>query len=131
MLHQTFLFLGQLWQLFEVSQILEVLQYLCITGCQVLTIPQYECTAVSPISVVMSSEVIQLQSQVFLLMAAMSSLLPSTCEYQILPYLSPADLVVDGSIASEMEIFSIRKWSSVAHSFHYQPPVVLILMQYC
>ena len=27
MLHQTFLFLGQLWQLFEVSQILEFLQY--------------------------------------------------------------------------------------------------------
>ena len=29
MLHQTFLFLGQLWQLFEVSQILEFLRYLC------------------------------------------------------------------------------------------------------
>ena len=29
MLHQTFLFLGQLWQLFEVSQILEFLRY-CI-----------------------------------------------------------------------------------------------------
>ena len=28
MLHQTFLFLGQLWQLFEVSQILEFLRYL-------------------------------------------------------------------------------------------------------
>ena len=27
MLHQTFLFLGQLWQLFEVSQILEFLWY--------------------------------------------------------------------------------------------------------
>ena len=27
MLHQTFLFLGQLWQLFEVSQILEFLGY--------------------------------------------------------------------------------------------------------
>ena len=27
MLHQTFLFLGQLWQLFEVSQILEFLRY--------------------------------------------------------------------------------------------------------
>ena len=26
MLHQTFLFLGQLWQLFEVSQILEFLR---------------------------------------------------------------------------------------------------------
>ena len=30
MLHQTFLFLGQLWQLFEVSQILEFLGYLAI-----------------------------------------------------------------------------------------------------
>ena len=30
MLHQTFLFLGQLWQLFEVSQILEFLRY-CYT----------------------------------------------------------------------------------------------------
>ena len=29
MLHQTFLFLGQLWQLFEVSQILEFLRYAC------------------------------------------------------------------------------------------------------
>ena len=28
MLQQTFLFLGQLWQLFEVSQILEILRYL-------------------------------------------------------------------------------------------------------
>ena len=28
MLHETFLFLGQLWQLFEVSQILEFLRYL-------------------------------------------------------------------------------------------------------
>ena len=27
MLHQTFLFLGQIWQLFEVSQILEFLRY--------------------------------------------------------------------------------------------------------
>ena len=27
MFHQTFLFLGQLWQLFEVSQILEFLRY--------------------------------------------------------------------------------------------------------
>ena len=27
MLHQTFLFLGQVWQLFEVSQILEFLRY--------------------------------------------------------------------------------------------------------
>ena len=27
MLHQTFLFLGQLWQFFEVSQILEFLRY--------------------------------------------------------------------------------------------------------
>ena len=31
MLHQTFLFLGQLWQLFEVSQILEFLQYSLFT----------------------------------------------------------------------------------------------------
>ena len=31
MLHQTFLFLGQLWQLFEVSQILEFLRYLLLT----------------------------------------------------------------------------------------------------
>ena len=30
MLRQTFLFLGQLWQLFEVSQILEFLRYLVI-----------------------------------------------------------------------------------------------------
>ena len=30
MLHQTFLFLGQLWQLFEVSQILEFLRYLLL-----------------------------------------------------------------------------------------------------
>ena len=30
MLHQTFLFLGQLWQLFEVSQILEFLRYFMI-----------------------------------------------------------------------------------------------------
>ena len=28
MLHQTFLFLGQLWQLYEVSQILEFLRYI-------------------------------------------------------------------------------------------------------
>ena len=28
MLHQTFLFLGQLWQLFEVSQILDFLRYI-------------------------------------------------------------------------------------------------------
>ena len=28
MLHQTFLFLGQVWQLFEVSQILEFLRYM-------------------------------------------------------------------------------------------------------
>ena len=28
MLHQTFLFLGQLWQLFEVSQLLEFLRYI-------------------------------------------------------------------------------------------------------
>ena len=27
MLHQTFVFLGQLWQLFEMSQILEFLRY--------------------------------------------------------------------------------------------------------
>ena len=31
MLHQTFQFLGQLWQLFEVSQILEFLRYLLIS----------------------------------------------------------------------------------------------------
>ena len=30
MLHQTFIFLGQLWQLFEVSQILEFLRYSAI-----------------------------------------------------------------------------------------------------
>ena len=29
MFHQTFLFLGQLWQLFEVSQLLEFLRYIC------------------------------------------------------------------------------------------------------
>ena len=28
MLHQTILFLGQVWQLFEVSQILEFLRYI-------------------------------------------------------------------------------------------------------
>ena len=36
MLHQTFLSLGQLWQLFEVSQILEFLRYtqtLFLTCC--------------------------------------------------------------------------------------------------
>ena len=33
MLHQTFLFLGQFWQLFEVSQILEFLRYLFILIC--------------------------------------------------------------------------------------------------
>ena len=32
MLHQTFLFLGQLWQLFEVSQILQFLQYIEFKG---------------------------------------------------------------------------------------------------
>ena len=31
MLHQTFLFLGRLWQLFEVSQILEFLRYISET----------------------------------------------------------------------------------------------------
>ena len=37
MLHQTFLFLGQLWQLFEVSQILEFLRYsLSIRGLYVI-----------------------------------------------------------------------------------------------
>ena len=36
MLHQTFLFLGQLWQLFEVSQILEFLRY--ILTCLKITI---------------------------------------------------------------------------------------------
>ena len=33
MLHQTFLFLGQLWQLFEVSQILEFLRYVALVRC--------------------------------------------------------------------------------------------------
>ena len=32
MLHQTFLLLGQLWQLFEVSQILEFLRYVIKYG---------------------------------------------------------------------------------------------------
>ena len=32
MLHQTFLFLGQLWQLFEVSQILEYLTMTVMTA---------------------------------------------------------------------------------------------------
>ena len=32
MLHQTFLFLGQLWQLFEVSQILEFLRYYALSS---------------------------------------------------------------------------------------------------
>ena len=36
MLHQTFLFLGQLWQLFEVSQILEFLQYFLYSFSDVL-----------------------------------------------------------------------------------------------
>ena len=31
MLHQTFLFLGQLWQLFDVSQIVEFLRYSLIS----------------------------------------------------------------------------------------------------
>ena len=35
MLHQTFLFLGQLWQLFEVSQILEFLRYVWLTSDKV------------------------------------------------------------------------------------------------
>ena len=34
MLQQTFLFLGQLWQLFEVSQILEFLRYVCYMYAQ-------------------------------------------------------------------------------------------------
>ena len=37
MLHQTFLLLGQLWQLFEVSQILEFLQYYRIELMQILS----------------------------------------------------------------------------------------------
>ena len=32
MLHQTLPILGQLWQLFEVSQILEFLRYCCFTS---------------------------------------------------------------------------------------------------
>ena len=35
MLHQTFLFSGQLWQLFEVSQILEFLRYLLTASAAV------------------------------------------------------------------------------------------------
>ena len=41
MLHQTFLFLGQLWLLFEVSQILEFLRYkvpVIIVGVPILRI---------------------------------------------------------------------------------------------
>ena len=37
MLQQTFLFLGQLWQLFVVSQILEFLRY-NMNGCCILKI---------------------------------------------------------------------------------------------
>ena len=37
MLHQTFLFLGQLWQLFEVSQILEFLRYPVLEQVLLLT----------------------------------------------------------------------------------------------
>ena len=36
MLHQTFLFLGHLWQLFEVSQILEFLRYAEMSFCDTL-----------------------------------------------------------------------------------------------
>ena len=43
MLHQTFLFLGQLWQLFEVSQILEFLRYAVI----ILSDPIFRIFAVS------------------------------------------------------------------------------------
>ena len=35
MLHQTFLFLGQLWQLFEVSQILEFLRHVSLERPQI------------------------------------------------------------------------------------------------
>ena len=44
MLHQTFLFLGQLWQLFEVSQILEFLWY-CTTPCFVIGISGDVCVS--------------------------------------------------------------------------------------
>ena len=40
MLHQTFVFLGQLWQLFEVSQILEFLRYSII--CTVMNIHTHQ-----------------------------------------------------------------------------------------
>ena len=36
MLHQTFPFLGQLWQLFEVSQILEFLRYALLHDWQLI-----------------------------------------------------------------------------------------------
>ena len=40
MLHQTVLFLGRLWQLFEVSQILEFLRYCKIAASE--SIPTYQ-----------------------------------------------------------------------------------------
>ena len=47
MLHQTFLFLGQLWQLFEVSQILEFLRYVKLSINQEIaffTLDDVRCT---------------------------------------------------------------------------------------
>ena len=38
MFHQTFLFLGQLWQLFEVSQILEFLRYCTVIFSKISSI---------------------------------------------------------------------------------------------
>ena len=46
MLHQTFLFLGQLWQLFDVSQILEFLRYTKGTNSDKLWIKSIPETAV-------------------------------------------------------------------------------------
>ena len=47
MLHQTFLFLGQLWQLFEVSQILEFLRYadILLTYTKDTDISRYLCSS--------------------------------------------------------------------------------------
>ena len=45
MFHQTFLFLGQLWQLFEVSQILEFLRYYTLS-------PEYAALEVSKQSLI-------------------------------------------------------------------------------
>ena len=44
MLHQTFLFLGQLWQLFEVSQILEFLRYVGGISLRALESSDDSCT---------------------------------------------------------------------------------------